>query len=109
MPSARVVLTGRLVEVTPTPKVKSIHPYRRCLAVYTYRVEKVHEGRYRDRRILVAHWVILDAKVLGFRRKLGQAYRLVVEAYADHPQLAPERRVMVQDELDLEVYYDVEN
>lgn len=108
-PVERLVLTGRLVEVTPTPTVRSIHPYRRCLAVYTYQVEKVEAGRYTDRRILVAHWVILDRKPAGFSRKRGRSYRLVVEAIDGHPQLAPERRVMIQDELDLELYYDVEN
>jgi len=101
------VLTGKLTEVTPTPTVPSIHPYRRCLAVYTYRVEKVHEGRYLDRKVLVAHWVILDGKVLDLARKVGGSYRLELEPFSDHRQLAPERRVMVQNELDLELFYDV--
>ena len=106
-PAGRIVLTGRLTEVTPTPTVPSIHPYRRCLAVYTYRVEKVHEGRYLDRKVLVAHWVILDGKVLDLARKVGGSYRLELEPFSDHRQLAPERRVMVQNELDLELFYDV--
>jgi len=107
-PAERIVLTGKLTEKTPTPTVKSIRPYRQCLAVYTYRVEKVHEGQYDDRKILVAHWVIMDAKPLGWSRQAGRSYRLAVEPAADHPQLATERKMMVQQELDLEIYYDVE-
>jgi len=104
----RLVVTGKLVEAAPTPTVKAIRPYRRCLTVHTYEVQEVLSGRYRRRRILVAHWAILDARVVGLRRQVGRTYRLTVEPFADHPQLATERVMTTPDQLDPEMYYDVE-
>ena len=105
--AVRLVVLGECIEATATPTLKSIRPYRRCLAVYTYAVRKVLRGDCRERKILVAHWVILDRKVLGLKRQVGRTYRLTVEAMKDHPQLDAERVVMEQDELDLPRYYDV--
>ncbi|MGB2824551.1 MAG: LamG-like jellyroll fold domain-containing protein, partial [Phycisphaerae bacterium] len=107
-PARRLVVIGRLVEAAATPTVKAIRPYRRCLTVHTYEVREVLSGTYDRREILVAHWAILDAKVVGFRRRVGRAYRLTVEPFADHPQLATERVVTTLDQLDPEMYYDVE-
>ena len=107
-PARRLILLGRLRQAAATPTVKAIHPYRRCLAVHTYEVQEVLSGRYDRRRILVAHWVILDARVVGFRRRIGRTYRLTVEPFADHPQLATERVMTTPDQLDPEMYYDVE-
>ncbi len=107
-PARRLIVTGKLVEAAATPTLKAIHPYRRCLAVHTYEVQDVLSGRYDRRRILVAHWVILDARAVGFRRPIGRAYRLTVEPFADHPQLATERVMTTPDQLDPEMYYDVE-
>lgn len=106
-PARRVVLLGRLVEVTPTPTLRSIRPYRRCLAVCTYEVREVLSGRYDDKKMLVAHWVIMDRKVLDLKRRKGRTVRLTVEPFADHPQLDAERTVMVQNEWGLQRYYDV--
>jgi len=83
----RLVVTGKLVEAAP---------------------KEVLSGRYRRRRILVAHWAILDARVVGLRRQVGRTYRLTVEPFADHPQLATERVMTTPDQLDPEMYYDVE-
>lgn len=104
----RLVVLGECIEATPTPTLKSIHPYRRCLAVYTYAVGKVLQGKCGHKKIQVAHWVILGGKPLGFKRKRGQSCKLVLEPFDDHPQLQAERLVMEQDELDLPMYYDVQ-
>jgi hypothetical protein len=107
-PVERLVVLGECIETTPTPTLKSIHPYRRCLAVYTYAVRKVLQGKCGHKKIQVAHWVILGGKPLGFERKRGQTCKLVLEPFDDHPQLQAERLVMEQDEFDLPMYYDVQ-
>jgi len=106
-PAARLVLQGTLAGTTPTPAPKAIAPYRRCLAVYEYDVEKVVTGDYRKKKLHVAHWVILDAKVLPVNRRKGMSYRLTLERFDDNPQLQAERRVDDIDEFDLPLYYDV--
>lgn len=107
-PIRRLVLVGKCVETTPTPTLRAIRPYRRCLAAYTYDVQKVLHGRYDERQIIVAHWVILDGKAMGFDRRKGRTCRLTVEPYDAHRQLSAERLVMDQDLLDPQIHYDVE-
>ena len=105
--AARLVVQARLARTTPTPAPKAIAPYRRCLAVYEYDVEKVVTGDYRKKKLHVAHWVILDAKVLPVSRRKGKSYRLTLERFDDNPQLQAERRADDIDEFDLPLYYDV--
>ena len=106
-PAERVVLDGRLAEVTPTPSPKAIGAYRRCLVVYRYDVAKVVTGRCEARQVLVAHWGILDRQVVQIGRQTGKTCRLTLEAFDDHPQLESERRVSAIEELDLPLFYDV--
>jgi hypothetical protein len=106
-PARRVVLDGKLVEITPTPAPKDIGQYRRCLAVYTYDVQKVLRGACKHKKVLVAQWVILDRKLVGLRREKGRTHRLTVEPFDDHPQLEAERLVSVQTEFDLPTFVEV--
>jgi hypothetical protein len=97
---------GKLVEVTRTPDPKDIGDYRRALAVYTYEVEKVIRGEYKGKRILVAHWVILDRKQRDPGRKVGEVYQMTVEPYDQREELEGERFFSDSEEFDLEMYYD---
>lgn len=106
-PAPQLAVKGKLLKVTPTPTLQSIAPYQRCLAVYEYAVEKVQKGSYKPKKILVAHWVILDGKPLPNPRKPGGSYDLTLEPFTDHPQLESERLVQDSDEFDLDLYYDV--
>jgi len=105
-PEKQLVVIAKLVEVTPTPSPDRIGQYRRCLAAYTYDVQQVLQGACRERRILVAHWVIIDRRVLPVSRRVGQSYRLRLVLLDDYPQLQVERLVMTQDEVHLPLYYD---
>lgn len=85
----RLQVRARLVAVSRTPALREISPYRRALAVYEYEVEEVLAGTApADRRLRVAHWVLLD----GERQPLadarpGSVRRLTLEPFADNPQL----------------------
>jgi len=92
-PVPRIVVDGRLVETTPTPTSAAIAPYRRCLVVYRYEVTKVAEGQFRDRHVHVAHWAIFDARPVALANEHGKTCRLVLERFADHPELSAERRL----------------
>lgn len=106
-PARRVVLDGRLAEITPTPSPKAVGAYRRCLVVYRYDVAKVVTGRCEARQVLVAHWGILDRKVVQIGKQTGKTYRLTLEPFDDHPQLESERRVSAIEDVDLPLFYDV--
>ncbi len=107
-PAERAVVRAKLVKITPTPDLKGLDTYRRCLALYSYDVEEVLEGRLEAKRIAVAHWVVLDLKVLPNDRRAGGTYRLTLEPWDDHPQLDSERLAMDDFELlDLPRYYHV--
>ena len=104
---SRVIVDAKLLAATPTPDPKRLKPYRRCLAESLYEIVKSHRADMREKRIIVAHWVILDAKVIKNDRKVGRIYRLTLEPFDAHPQLESERRVSDIDGLSLRVFYDV--
>lgn len=108
-PAPRVVLEGKLVATTAMPALGDIAPYRRGLVLYTYEVAKVISGRCKEKRIQVAHWAILDEKVLkSLAAKVKErTYRLTLERYDDHPQLQGERLITDSNEFDLRRCIDV--
>ena len=132
----RFRVRGKLVGKSATPSPESIAPYRRALSVYTYEAvggaEPVtapeetgivtnsapgdvpedsgiltNSAPGRGERILVAHWVVLDAEIVPFDRRVGEEYDLWIEPFDDHPQLEGERLIMDTDEFELEMYVDV--
>ena len=62
-------------------------------------------GEYRPERILVAEWAILDRTVIKAYQEPAASEKLVVELFANHPQLEGERQMMDVFEPDLEMYY----
>lgn len=108
-PAERVIVEAKLLDLSTAPAPEAIAPYRRCLSTSMYEVQSVVEGKYEQKKVLVAHWCIMDAKVLvSFQKKQkGQTYRLTLEKFADHPELESERMVTGVEELDLPMYYDV--
>ena len=103
----RLEVDAILKDISITPQPEEIAPYRRCLALYTYEIQKVLSGTTRSKRIAVYHWVILDDKILPNNRKKDQSYHLVLEPFDLHPQLEAERQVSDSDEFDLPLYYNV--
>ncbi len=100
-----VLIEGTLQDRTEIPAPDAIGAYRRALVVNTYLVEKVLQGEYQQKRILVAEWAILDRKITKSYQDPSPLERLVVEKFVDHPQLEGERQMMDVFEPDLEMYY----
>lgn len=103
--TARLVVDATLQETTEIPSPDAIGAYQRALVVNTYAVNKVIEGRYTDSRILVAEWAILDRNIIKSYQAPTQPEQLVLEKFADHPQLEGERQMMDVFEPELEMFY----
>jgi hypothetical protein len=107
----RLELQGKLLERSPVPEAKHIPPYTRALAVYEYEVEEVFAGEYAGKTVRVAHWGLLDSKVIPIsERPTGESYRLVLELLEeDNPQLEGE---WLSDTLtfdpDAVLYFDIQ-
>lgn len=104
---SRIKLRGKLLEASPMPTAEGINPYTSALVECVYEVTKVIEGDYKEKRIFVKHWGMLDRKVAaGFPRKAGIEYELLLEPLSEHPQLKGDRS-MALDVFDLDPYYDI--
>ncbi len=108
-PAPRIVIEGKLRALTPSPAVADLEDYARALVVYEYDVAKVLTGKCPHKRLLVAHWAILDRQVVaGLKeRKQGEVCRLVLEPFDAHPQLEAERQFNDFGTSDLPLFYDV--
>jgi len=102
------VLTARPVELSRIPSPAAIAPYRRALVVNRYDVDRIAEGRYAEKQIMVAHWAIRDGKMLPTAvRDKTKTYCLVLEPFDEHPELEGERLIMDSDEFRLPLYYEI--
>lgn len=63
-PVSRLLAEATLLETTDIPAPDGIGAYRRALVVNTYSVDRLVEGEYKEDRILVAEWAILDRKIV---------------------------------------------
>lgn len=107
-PAPQVRLRGKLVETSKVPTAESIEPYTRALVAYVYEVESVLAGEYKDKRVLVKHWALLDrAATEGFPREKGQSYELTLERESDHPELTGERVMDDTGAFDMQAWLDV--
>ena len=107
-PPPRVVIAGKLLKTSAPAEPAEL--YRRSLVVYEYEVQQVLEGELDARRILVAHWATLDGRPVLRTRGLRTRgnYRLTIEPFDAHPELAGEERNDETGGLDLPVFYDVD-
>jgi hypothetical protein len=107
-PPPRVRLRGKLVELSAMPTPEAIEPYTSSLVEYVYEVEKVLEGEYKEPRVLVKHWALLDLHpVQGLPREIGKSYDLTLEPGADHLHLQGERVMQDTTAFDLQPWFDV--
>jgi hypothetical protein len=84
----RSVVRARLTARSEVPSLAQISPYRRALAVYAYDAVETLDGPPIEGPVRVARWVILDGDTLdAARRPPGRVERLVLERFADNPQL----------------------
>ncbi|MBA3685220.1 MAG: LamG domain-containing protein, partial [Planctomycetes bacterium] len=109
-PAARAVVDAVMSGHTPAADPKAIAPYVRCLSLSTYDVTSVVEGTLDAKRIAVWQWSVMDGKRLPEYEamKVGATYRIVLEAFSDHPEQGPERQTnTLEDTLDLPEFYDI--
>ncbi|MBI2437404.1 MAG: hypothetical protein HYV36_01125 [Lentisphaerae bacterium] len=118
-PATRLALSARPVELARIPTPAAIAPYRRALVVNRYEVVQEAQGlpsasrgrgalRATEGQIMVAHWAILDGRVLPTAaRDKSKTYPLVLEPFDEHPELEGERLIMESDEFRLSLYYEV--
>ncbi len=106
--AAQVRLRARLVESSAAPALEDIAPYSGSFVALVYEVEQVLAGSFKDKRILVKHWGLLNRNpVTGFPREVGRSYELLVERETAHPEIKGERVADETTGFDLEPWFDV--
>lgn len=107
-PVVRVELEAELLEKTVAPDPQDLGEYPRTLVVYRYRLAADGALGARGTEVLAAHWAILDRRTVPdiVDRVTGRLYKLDLEPFDRHPQLASERRFDTTDTLDLPLFYD---
>ncbi|MEW6332994.1 MAG: hypothetical protein AB1558_01875 [Thermodesulfobacteriota bacterium] len=104
----QLIVEARLTDLSVTPAPRDIAPYRKALLVNGYEVVRVVSGSYRPKKIMVAHWVIEEGRILAeAKRAKGKTYRMVLERFDDHPELEGERLIMDSDEFKLPLFYEL--
>ncbi|MBA3685673.1 MAG: hypothetical protein H0W72_10610, partial [Planctomycetes bacterium] len=83
--------------------------YNKAYMYCDYRVEAVTAGTYAAKDVRVAQWVFLGRKLLTTStREVGQAYDLLLEPFAAHPELADEQAYdTLEADPDRPVFWDV--
>lgn len=102
-----LMVKARVVESLPPPTVEAIAPYHRALVINRYEVEEVMEGDAPAGDILVAHWAIMDGKVLENAARIqGEVLTMHLEPFHDRPELEGEKISMEGHDFLLPLYYD---
>ena len=105
-----VVVEASVVASSRIPTPESILPYRQALLVNEYEIARLVSGSYSGERILVAHWVIRDGRVLnGAARDEGSLHRMTLEPYDQRLELEGERLILDGELGNLRLYYDTES
>jgi len=97
----------RLKEISETPSLEAIAPYRSCLVVYGYEVERIARGEIESQNVLVAHWAILNGRTIIDSATPGKSYSMLLEPFDDHPELEGERLIMNTEDIESPLYYDI--
>ena len=100
---------GKLLAKSPVPSLQKIAPYYQSLVTYTYEVEKVIEGKYEEKNIRVAHWGLMEKKVLPeiADRKIDQSYEFELQPMNSNRQLESQWLEDTLETSDLPLFYDV--
>ena len=104
----RLKVRGKLLEITPQPAVDELGAYTRALVYHLYEVEEILEGVTDAKRIVVAHWSLLDRKpAAGVPSQVGALHEMEVEPLDQNPQLKSERTFDDTSDLDAPIYFDL--
>jgi hypothetical protein len=92
-PPKPLVLKGKLVAKSKVAKPRDIAPYAASLAIYEYEVLQVMSGFTWDKRVRVAHWVVLGHQALpAAGAEIGAVHQLELEPMNANRQLANTHR-----------------
>lgn len=104
----RLKVRGKLVELTPRPAIDELGAYTRALVYHLYEVGDIVAGELNAKRMVVAHWSLLDRKpAAGVPSRVGQFYEMEVEPLEKNPQLKSERTFDDTSDLDAPIYFDI--
>jgi hypothetical protein len=105
-----ITFSGELIEISKVPAPEDLGAYQRALVVNRYQVDRLEQGKYPDKEILVAQWAVLDRTILPETAALapGRQAQLSVEKFDLHPELEGERLMMDMFDPDLDIYYQVQ-
>jgi len=95
--------------LTTKRRIPKAEAYPNSLVVFDYRVSAVNKGVYEEKKILVTHWGNLNRlrQQATQNLRIGQSYRLKLEPFEDHPELAAIQLVMNEDDFHLPLFYAV--
>ena len=105
----RIKVRAKLLEMTPQPIVEDLGAYTRALVYHLYEIDEIIEGKCDAKRMIVAHWSLLDRNpASGVPSELGAFYHLDVEPLKNNPQLKSERTFDETSDLDAPIYFDMQ-
>lgn len=102
----QVELRGKLLRRSESRA--NIEPYTRALALFEYQVDEVLSGNFKDNRVYVYEWTVMQNKLLPMAtRPIGESFKMVLEPFDLHPQLESElQRDTLGEDIE-RVYYDI--
>ena len=105
----QIQLRAKLAARTRIPAAAEIAPYRDTLVVNEYDVVRVTQGQYAAPKLRVLQWGLLDTRNTWLAgAEVGQEFDLVIETFADHPQLENEMSIdTLKEDFDLDLFVDV--
>ncbi len=103
-----VRLKAKLLGSSKWPTTAEILPYKDALVTSLYEVLSVQQGQCEVKKVLVVQWAIVGGEELGKLPAMGSQQTLVLEPYADNPQL---EGIYMSDTLDADpeipLYYAI--
>jgi hypothetical protein len=105
----QIQLRAKLAAKTRIPAAAEIAPYRDTLVVNEYDVVRVRQGPYAAAKLRVLQWGLLDTRNTWLAgAEVGQEFDLVIETFADHPQLENEMSIdTLKEDFDVDLFVDV--
>ncbi len=105
----QIQLSAKLAAKTRIPAAAEIAPYRDTLVVNEYDVVRVTQGQHAAPKLRVLQWGLLDTRDTWLAgAEVGQEFDLVIETFADHPQLENDMRIdTLKEDFDLDLFVDV--
>jgi hypothetical protein len=103
----RMSVTAKLIEQTELPQPEELGAYTRAMTTLLYEVDAATATLIGAPRVAVAQWALMDRKpVVGLPLRIGDELMLVIDPWAEHPQLKSERLFNNISDFDAPLYFD---